>query len=168
MADSSVTSLQNLIDGELSTPQDADRLTVLNPATREPLAEMPLSIDDDVDRAVRSARRGFEVWSKTTPSERAIAMSRIAASVEEHAEELARLEALDAGKPYSNALGDELPIIVDSLRFFGGACRVMSGQAAGEYVEGHTSMIRREPIGVVAAITPWNYPLWQAVWKVGP
>jgi betaine-aldehyde dehydrogenase len=168
MHDPKIKRLQNLIDGELSTPENAEQLTIVNPANRETLAEMPLSHGDDVDKAVQSARRGFEKWSKTTPAERANSLARIAASVEEHAEELARLEALDAGKPYSTALEDELPMIVDSLRFFGGACRTMSGQAAGEYVEGHTSIIRREPVGVVAAITPWNYPLWQAAWKVGP
>jgi betaine-aldehyde dehydrogenase len=168
MSEPSSEHLQNLIGGELVAPATEDFLEVLNPANRDKLAELPLSGKADVDAAVKSAREGFEVWSKTIPGERALALNRLADAMESEVDEFARLEALDAGKPYRNAREDELPLIIDSLRFFGGACRLLEGRAAAEYVAGHTSMIRREPIGVVAAITPWNYPLWQAVWKVGP
>jgi betaine-aldehyde dehydrogenase len=168
MTESSLIELQNLIAGEFLAPNGTGRFDVINPATLEKLAEMPASSPEDVDKAVRSARDGFEGWSKTTPAERAAALTGLAAAVEENNEEFARLEAQNVGKPYANALEDEVPIIVDSLRFFAGAGRMLPGQAAGEYVADHTSIIRREPIGVVAAITPWNYPLWQAVWKIAP
>jgi len=163
-----VTKLQNFIDGEPADPADGATETVLNPATAEPLAEAPLSSAEDVDRAVKAAHRAFESWGVTTPKDRSLALLKLADLVEEHAEELADLESADAGKPRAAFLEDEIPAAADNLRFFASAARNMEGRAAGEYMEGYTSMIRREPIGVVGQITPWNYPLLMAVWKVGP
>ena len=163
-----VTKLQNFIDGEPADAADGATETVVNPATAEPLAEAPLSSAEDVDRAVKAAERAFQSWGVTTPKDRSLAMLKLADLVEEHAEELADIESADAGKPRAAFLEDEIPAAADNLRFFASACRNMEGKAAGEYLEGYTSMIRREPIGVVGQITPWNYPLLMAVWKIGP
>ncbi len=157
-----VTKLQNFIDGEPADAADGATETVVNPATAEPLAEAPLSSAEDVDRAVKAAGRAFQSWGVTTPKDRSLAMLKLADLVEEHAEELADIESADAGKPRAAFLEDEIPAAADNLRFFASACRNMEGKAAGEYLEGYTSMIRREPIGVVGQITPWNYPLLMA------
>jgi betaine-aldehyde dehydrogenase len=121
-----------------------------------------------VDRAVKAARRAFESWSQTTPARRAEALLALAALVEEHGAEIARAEALNAGKPLAAVESDEIPVMVDNLRFFAGAARCLEGRAAGEYMEGYTSYVRREAVGVVGQITPWNYPLMMAIWKMGP
>jgi betaine-aldehyde dehydrogenase len=168
MATATTTKLRNFIDGEQVDSADGATEPILNPATGEPIAEAPLSTEEDVNRAVAAAKAAFPGWSATTPGERALALLRIADAIEEHADELADLEAADAGKPRSAFLDDEVPFMVDNLRFFAGAARCMEGKAAGEYVEGYTSMIRREPVGVVGQITPWNYPLLMAIWKIGP
>ena len=141
---------------------------VVNPATGEVIAAAPLSTKADVDAAVAAAKGAFEGWAATPPGERARALLRIADLIEERGEEIADLEAADAGKPRSAVLEDEIPVMADNLRFFAGAARCMEGRAAGEYMEGHTSFIRREPVGVVGQITPWNYPLMMAIWKIGP
>ena len=117
---------------------------------------------------MRAARRAFAGWSGATPAERSGALLALAGLVEEHAEELARLEALNAGKPLAAVADDELPVMADNLRFFAGAARCLEGRAAGEYMEGHTSFVRREAVGVVGQITPWNYPLMMAIWKIAP
>ncbi len=143
-------------------------LNVLNPATGESIAEVPVATADAVDHAVATARGAFGTWSNTTPAERQEALLKLADSVEAHADELAELESRNAGKPLSAVKADELPAAVDNLRFFAGASRCMEGKAAGEYLEGYTSMIRREPVGVVGQIAPWNYPLLMAIWKIGP
>ena len=161
-----LSSLTNFIAGEPSGTGDHE--PVLNPATGEPIAEAPLSSPDDVDRAVAAARAAFPVWASKTPGERAEAILGLANALEERAEELAQLEATNAGKPINAFREDELPFMVDNLRFFAGAGRVLEGRAAGEYLEGHTSIIRREPVGVIGQIAPWNYPLMMAVWKIGP
>ena len=168
MATATKTKLQNFIDGDFADPADGATEEVLDPSTGEAIAEAPLSTREDVDRAVGAARRAFDTWSVTTPGERAQALLLLADVVEEHAEELSDLESADAGKPRGAFLEDEIPAGVDQLRFFAGAARCMEGKAAGEYVEGYTSMIRREPVGVVGQITPWNYPLMMAIWKIGP
>ena len=162
------TKLQNFIDGEFVDPADGQTEPVLNPATAEQMAEAPLSSEEDVNRAVEAAKRAFETWGNTTPGERALALLKLADRIEEHADELADLESANAGKPRQAFLDDEIPAAADQLRFFAGAARNMEGKAAGEYLEGYTSMIRREPIGVVGQITPWNYPLMMAIWKIGP
>jgi betaine-aldehyde dehydrogenase len=160
--------LQNFIDGAFVDPVEGRTEPVLNPATEEPIAEMPASTAADVERAVAAAKRAFPGWAATTPGERATALLRLADRIEEHADELADLEAANAGKPRAAFLEDEIPFMADNLRFFAGAGRVLEGRSAGEYLEGHTSIIGREPVGVVAQITPWNYPLMMAAWKIGP
>jgi betaine-aldehyde dehydrogenase len=168
MATMTKTKLQNFIDGEFVDAADGATEEVTNPANGEAIAEMPLSNEEDVNRAVGAAKRAFVEWSVTPPGERATALLKLADLLEENAEQLADLEAADAGKPRSAFLEDEMPFICDNLRFFAGAARLPEGQASGEYLAGHTSIIRREPVGPVGQITPWNYPLMMAIWKIGP
>src|ERR687897_3158056 len=168
MATASRTKLQNFIDGESVDAAEGATEEVTNPANGEVIAEMPLSGEEDVNRAVAAAKGAFDGWGTTTPAERATAMLKLADLLDEHAEELSDLEAADAGKPRSAFLEDEMPAVTDTLRFFAGAGRVPEGQASGEYVSGRTSIIRREPAGVVGQIAPWNYPLMMAAWKIGP
>ena len=160
-------TLSNFIDGE-PVASEAETEPVLNPATGEELARAPRSTPEDVDRAVRAARGAFDGWSKTTPAQRSEALLAIANVLEEHGEEIARLEALNAGKPIEAVKNDEIPVMLDNLRFFAGAARTLEGRAAGEYMEGYTSFTRREPVGVIGQVTPWNYPLMMAIWKFGP
>jgi betaine-aldehyde dehydrogenase len=161
-------TLRNFVDGESVDPLEGRSEPILNPATGEQIASAPLSDAADVDRAVQAARRAFDGWANATPAERSHALLKIADAVEQHGDELAELEALDAGKPIEAVKADEIPVIVDNQRFFAGAARILEGTAAGEYMADHTSMIRREPIGVVGQIAPWNYPLMMAGWKIGP
>ena len=168
MATATLTKLQNFINGELVDPADGATEEVVNPATGEPIAEAPLSTEEDVDRAVKAARSAFGEWSTKPPMERSAALLKIADLIEERADEITDLESADAGKPRNAVLEDEVPVMADNLRFFAGAARCLEGRAAGEYMEGHTSFIRREAIGVIGQITPWNYPLMMAIWKIGP
>jgi betaine-aldehyde dehydrogenase len=168
MATTTRTKLQNFIDGEFVDSVDGATEDVLNPANGEVIAEMPLSNEEDVNRAVAAAKRAFGEWSVTPPGERASALLKLADLIEEHADELSDLEAADAGKPRQAFHDDEIPFMCDNLRFFGGAARVPDGQASGEYLSTHSSIIRREPVGPVGQITPWNYPLMMAIWKIGP
>ncbi len=168
MATISKTKLRNFINGDFVDAASGEAEEVTNPANGEVIADMPLSSEEDVNRAVGAAKAAFPAWATTTPSERAGAMLKLADLLDEHAEELADLEAADAGKPRNAFLEDEMPAVSDTLRFFAGAARVPEGQASGEYVSGRTSLIRREPTGVVGQITPWNYPLMMAAWKIGP
>ena len=161
-------TLRNFVAGEFVDPAGGETEPVLNPATGEVIGHAPLSSAEDVDRAVRAARDAFDGWSTTTPAERSLALLKLANKLEEHTEELSELEADNAGKPIAAFRDDEVPFMVDNLRFFAGAARQLEGRSAGEYAGGYTSMIRREPIGVVGQITPWNYPLMMAVWKIGP
>ncbi len=160
-------TLRNFIDGESAT-WDGEDEAILNPATGQELSRAPLSSAAEVDRAVRAAQRAFPGWSGATPAERSGALLALAGVIEENADELARLEALNAGKPLAAVTNDELPVMADNLRFFAGAARCLEGRAAGEYMQGHTSFVRREAVGVVGQITPWNYPLMMAIWKIGP
>jgi aminobutyraldehyde dehydrogenase len=141
---------------------------VLNPATGEVLAAVPEATPGQIDRAARAAARAFESWSETTPMERSRMLLKLADAVESRAEAFARVESRNCGKPYARALGDEIPAIADCFRFFAGAARCMTGTVANEYLAGHTSMIRRDPVGVVGSIAPWNYPLMMAAWKTAP
>jgi betaine-aldehyde dehydrogenase len=168
MATVTRTKLQNFIDGSFTDSASGETEEIVNPATGEAIAEAPLSGAEDVDRAVAAARRAFDGWAATTPGERADMLLALADAVEQHAEEIADLEAADAGKPRKAFREDEIPFMTDNLRFFAGAGRNLEGKASGEYVQGRTSLIRREPLGVVGQITPWNYPLMMAVWKIGP
>jgi betaine-aldehyde dehydrogenase len=161
--------LQNFIDGEFVVAADGATDSVVNPATGEEIAQVASSTQADVDRAVTAARAAFDAgWSTATPGERSLALLKIADAIEERADEIAQLEAANAGKPINAFRDDEIPFMVDNLRFFAGAARNLEGKAAGEYVEGYTSWIRREPVGVIGQIAPWNYPLMMAVWKIGP
>ena len=168
MATATKTKLQNFIDGQFVDAADGATEEVTNPANGEVIAEMQLSGEEDVDRAVKAAKRAFPGWAATTPGERAAAILKLADLLEEHAEELADLEAADAGKPRGAFFEDEMPFLCDNLRFFAGAGRMLEGKSAGEYIENRTSFVRREPVGVVGQIAPWNYPLMMAIWKIGP
>jgi betaine-aldehyde dehydrogenase len=168
MATVEKTKLRNFIGGEAVDPVEGGSEDVVNPATGEAIASAPLSTKPDVDAAVAAAKAAFPGWAATPPGERARALLRMADLIEERGEEIADLESADAGKPRAAVVEDEIPVMADQLRFFAGAARTMEGRAAGEYMEGRTSFIRREPIGVVGQITPWNYPLMMAIWKIGP
>ncbi|MGH3147071.1 MAG: aldehyde dehydrogenase family protein, partial [Rubrobacter sp.] len=146
------------VGGEFVEGTDGEWREVLNPATGEVIAEVPEGSGEDVDAAVGAARRAFGGWFDTTPAERSRMLHRLADAIEENAEELAQTESRNVGKPISSAR-EELPYIVDNLRFFAGVGRHIEGKSAGEYLRGYTSMIRREPVGVVGQIAPWNYPL---------
>ncbi len=158
---------QLLINGEFVAGTETPE-TILNPRTGETILDLPEASADQIDAAVHGAAEAFHGWSRTTPSERSAALLRIAARIEAEAEALGKLEALNCGKPINAAIGDEIPAIVDCYRFFAGAVRTMNGPVAGEYLPGHTSMIRRDPVGVVASIAPWNYPLMMMAWKLAP
>ncbi len=158
----------NFVNGEWVAPADGATEAVVNPATGEDLARAPLSSAADVDAAVHAAREAFPGWSTTTPGERAHAILKFADALEARGDEFAELESLNAGKPIQAFKDDEIPAMVDHLRFFAGASRVLEGKSAGEYLEGYTSIIRREPIGVIGQIAPWNYPMMMAIWKIGP
>ncbi len=162
-----VSKHQNLIGGEWVDASSGETMEVLNPATGETIAEVPLASAEDVDRAVQAAKKALVEWLETTPGERAELLLKLADAIEEHADELAELESQNVGKPLSYGK-IELPVCVDNIRFFAGAARVLEGKAAGEYMRGYTSWLRREPIGVVGGIAPWNYPLMMAVWKLAP
>jgi betaine-aldehyde dehydrogenase len=164
---STLGTLSNFIAGTRA-PSDGETEAILNPATGEELARAHNSTPADIDRAVRAARAAFESWSQTTPAQRAAALLALADAIEEHGAEIARLEALNAGKPLAAVTNDELPAMADNLRFFAGAARCLEGRAAGEYMEGYTSFTRREAVGVIGQITPWNYPLMMAIWKIAP
>ncbi|HEX4690674.1 MAG TPA: gamma-aminobutyraldehyde dehydrogenase [Solirubrobacteraceae bacterium] len=161
-------TFKNFIDGESVDSAGGGTDAVVNPATGETFAQAPASGAEDVERAVGAARAAFDGWSNTTPGERALALLKIADAIEARGDEIARLEAINAGKPVEAVKSDEIPAMVDNLRFFAGAARNMEGKAAGEYLEGYTSFVRREAVGVVGQIAPWNYPLMMAIWKIGP
>jgi betaine-aldehyde dehydrogenase len=162
-------TFKNFIDGESVDAAEGRTDAVLNPATGEEIAQAASSTQEDVERAVKAARAAFDGgWSTSTPAERSLAILKLADALEERADEIAELESANAGKPIEAFKADEVPALVDNLRFFAGAARCMEGKAAGEYLEGYTSMIRREPVGVIGQIAPWNYPIMMAVWKIGP
>lgn len=156
-----------LIDGSFEAGTEMTE-TVLNPRTGETILKMPEASPDQIDRAVAAARTAFPAWSRTTPSERSTILLAIADAVEASLEELAQLEALNCGKPINEVRNEEVPAVADCFRYFAGAVRNMHGPVAGEYLEGHTSMIRRDAIGVVASIAPWNYPMMMMAWKLAP
>ena len=158
----------NLVDGEVVPAADGATYDIVDPTTGKVYAQAPLSRAEDVDRAVKAADRAFESWRDTTPAERQQALMKLNAAVEEHADEIVAVESKDTGKPLGLTSSEEIPQVVDALTFFAGAARVLEGRAAGEYMAGHTSFIRREPIGVVGQVTPWNYPLLMGIWKIAP
>jgi betaine-aldehyde dehydrogenase len=158
----------NFIDGAPTDAASGRRSVVTSPGDGRQIATVPDSGADDVDRAVAAAQRAFATWSQTTPRQRQAALLALADVLQAHDDELAELEALDAGKPISVVRPEELEHGIDNLRFFAGAARLLEGRAAGEYMAGRTSWIRREPVGVVGGIAPWNYPILMALWKLGP
>jgi 1-pyrroline dehydrogenase len=162
-----VQTHQQFIGGQWVDSASGKTLDVVNPANGQVIAKVPASGKEDVDRAVEAAATAFETWQGTTPQERSTALLKLADAIDANADELARLESSHAGKPLNVAAVD-IPVVADNLRFFAGAARNMEGKAVNEYVAGRTSFIRREPVGVVASIAPWNYPLMMAGWKIGP
>jgi aminobutyraldehyde dehydrogenase len=162
-----VSHHKNFVGGEWVDSLDGGTMEVLNPATGETIAEVPRSTAEDVGRAVEAAKKALPEWLETTPAERQELLLKLADLIDENTEELAKLESTNVGKPLSYAR-DEMPVCADNIRYFAGAARVLEGKSAGEYMRGYTSFLRREPIGVVAGIAPWNYPLMMAVWKFAP
>jgi betaine-aldehyde dehydrogenase len=161
-------TLKNFVNGAYSEAKGSGALPLIDPATEEVYAHAPISDATDIDSAYRAAEAAFESWGDTTPGERQLALFRIADEIEKRADEFADLESQDTGKPRASLVEDEIMVSVDQIRFFAGAARNLEGKGAGEYMKDHTSMVRREPIGVVGQVTPWNYPLNMAVWKFAP
>ncbi len=161
-------TLQNLINGEFVDSADGRTAGIVNPSTEEEFASAPVSGSEDVDRAMSAASKAFETWRDSTPADRQLALLKLADAMEKRADEFVAVESENTGKPLGFTKTEELPPAIDQVRFFAGAARVLEGRSAGEYLAGHTSYVRREPIGVVAQVTPWNYPLMMAIWKVAP
>ena len=161
-------SLRNFVNGDYVEPESDTTSDIVSPVTARVVATAPVSSAGDVDRAYAAASAAFEVWGDTTPSERQQALLKFADAVEARADEFVHLEAENTGKPYALTASEEVPPMVDEIRFFAGAARVLEGRSAGEYMRGHTSWIRREPIGVIGQVTPWNYPMMMAIWKIAP
>ncbi|NEA33205.1 gamma-aminobutyraldehyde dehydrogenase [Streptomyces sp. SID13031] len=161
-------TLSNLVDGKPAGALGGATYDVIDPTTGEVYAQAPKSGAEDVDQAMKAADRAFETWRDTTPAERQRMLLKIADALEQRSDEFTRVESENTGKPLALTASEELPPCVDQLRFFAGAARVLEGRSAGEYLAGHTSWIRREPIGVVGQVTPWNYPLMMAIWKIAP
>ena len=160
--------LKNFINGSHVAAKSGETLDIVNPANGEVYATSPVSNQSDVDAAYKAADKAFETWSQTTPSERQLALFRIADALEARAEEMADVESKNTGKPRSTLVEYEVLVSVDQIRFFAGAARNLEGRATAEYAKDHTSSIRREPIGVIGQVTPWNYPLNMATWKFAP
>lgn len=160
--------LQNFIGGRYVAVSGQGRMPLIDPVTEQSYGELPVSDTSDVDAAYTAAAAAFPIWRDTTPADRQLALFRIADAMQARAEEFADLESKDTGKPRATLVDDEIVQSIDQLRFFAGAARSLEGRAAGEYLAGHTSFVRREPIGVIGQVTPWNYPLNMAVWKIAP
>lgn len=160
--------LRNFVNGRHTEPRGEGRFDLIDPATEQVYAQSAVSTAADVDEAYAAAAAAFEVWGESTPAERQLALFRIADAMEARAEEFADAESQDTGKPRARLVDDEILVSVDQIRFFAGAARNLEGRSAGEYMKDHTSFIRREPIGVIGQVTPWNYPLNMAVWKFAP
>jgi betaine-aldehyde dehydrogenase len=163
-----VDDLRNFIGGQETDFAYDKRLDVINPSTGEVFTTAPVSTEAEVTAAFAAASDAFEGWRDKTPSERSLALLRIADTLEAHAEQLVEAESLNTGKPIGLTMSEEIPPMIDQIRFFAGAARMLEGRSAGEYLSGFTSFIRREPVGVCAAVTPWNYPMMMAVWKWAP
>lgn len=161
-------TLSNFINGEHKPAASGETTDVVNPSTGQVYATAPRSGEADVDAAMRAAANAFEEWRDSTPSERSRALLRIADAIEARAEEIVAVESENTGKPIALTMSEEIPPMCDQIRFFASAARILEGRSTGEYMRGHTSMIRREAIGVVAQVAPWNYPMMMAVWKFAP
>ncbi|WP_148574499.1 gamma-aminobutyraldehyde dehydrogenase [Nocardioides caldifontis] len=161
-------NFRNVVNGELVDAASGETYDVINPATGQVYATAPASSAEDVDRAMKAAQAAFESWGETTPAERQVALLKMADALEKRSAEFVKAECENTGKPIHLTEEEELPPSVDELRFFAGAARLLEGKSAGEYLKDHTSFVRREPIGVVGQVTPWNYPLMMAIWKIAP
>jgi betaine-aldehyde dehydrogenase len=160
--------LASFVSGERVPAASGQASDVVDPSTGEAYARAPVSGPADVDTALRAAAAAQEGWRDTTPAQRSLALLKLADAIEARGEEIVAAECRNTGKPVALTMAEELPPMVDEIRFFAGAARILQGSAAGEYLAGHTSMIRREPVGVCAQVTPWNYPMMMAVWKFAP
>ena len=160
--------LRNFVGGDYVESTSEERMDIVDPSTGSVVASSPVSNAEDVDRAYSAASTAFETWGSTTPAERQMALLKFADALEANQDELIRLEAENTGKPHALTRSEDMPMMLDHLRFFAGAARVLEGKSAGEYMKGFESWVRREPIGVVGQVTPWNYPLMMAVWKIAP
>jgi betaine-aldehyde dehydrogenase len=160
-------TLQNFIGGKF-VDSEGETLDLINPSTGEVFAQAPISTPTEIDAAFKAAADAFPGWRDATPSQRSLALLGIADSISANAERLVEIESENTGKPFELTMSEEIPPSIDQIRFFAGAARILEGRSAGEYMAGHTSMIRREPIGVCAAVTPWNYPFMMAIWKWAP
>ncbi len=163
-----MSTVQNFINGRYVDSRDGRTTDVIDPSTGQAFSQAALSAQADVDDAMSAAAKAFESWSQTTPSERSLALYRIADAIEARAEEIVAREVQNTGKPVALTMSEEIPPMVDQLRFFAGAARMLEGKATAEYMSNMTSMIRREPVGVCAQVAPWNYPMMMAVWKFAP
>ena len=163
-----MTALQNFVNGQFADATSDAVSDVVDPSTGETYATSPVSGSADVDEALSAAAAAFETWRDATPGERSLALLRFADAIEARADDLVEAESRNTGKPVAMTRTDEVPPLADELRFFAGAARAGEGRSAGEYLAGHTSMVRREPVGVCAQVTPWNYPMMMAVWKFAP
>jgi betaine-aldehyde dehydrogenase len=166
--DTATIELRNFVNGQQVAAQDGRTSAVVDPSTGEAYLRAPVSGPADVDAALAAAAAAFETWRDSTPAERSLALLRFADAIEARTEDLVEAESRNTGKPVAMTRTDEVPPLADELRFFAGAARAGEGRSAGEYLRGHTSMIRREPVGVCAQVTPWNYPMMMAVWKLAP
>jgi betaine-aldehyde dehydrogenase len=167
-ATTGTTGLSNFVGGRYVATEDGGTAMLVDPSTGEEYLASPVSGAKDIDAAMGAAEAAFPEWRDATPSQRSLALFRIADALEARADDLVRVECANTGKPVAVTLSEEIPPLVDQVRFFAGAARHLEGKSAGEYMKDHTSFVRREPIGVCAAVTPWNYPLMMAVWKWAP
>jgi betaine-aldehyde dehydrogenase len=163
-----IRELRNFVNGQYVDSDASEQLDIINPATEEVYARTPVSTEADVAAAYGAASTAFETWGQTTPGERQLALLRFADALAARSEEIADVESENTGKPRAGLVGDEVEVMIDQVRFFAGAARVLEGKSAGEYMKDHTSFVRREPIGVIGQVTPWNYPMMMAIWKFAP
>jgi len=161
-------TFKNVINGELVDSVSGETYDIVDPTTGGVYAQAPMSGAEDVDRAYAAAATAFESWGQTTPQDRGNALLRIAQAIEDRIEEINAVECKDTGKPLGLTMSEEMPYASDHFKFFAGAARLLEGRSAGEYMADHTSWVRREPIGVVGQVTPWNYPLMMMIWKIAP
>src|SRR5680860_1001316 len=160
------TTFHNIVNGERVAAASGETYDVIDPTAGEVYARAPMSRAEDLDRAYAAADSAFEAWGSTTPQERATALLKIADAIDARADDIVQVEVKDTGKPIGLTASEELPPSSDHFRFFAGAARVLEGRSAGEYLADHTSWVRREPIGVIGQVTPWNYPLMMMIWKI--
>jgi betaine-aldehyde dehydrogenase len=160
-----MTTVQNFIDGKLVDSVNGQTMPLVDPSTGEQYGTAPVSDEQDIDNAYAAADKAFSEWKRTTPSHRQKALLDFADEVQKAADALVEAEGRNTGKPNHVTMAEEIPPMIDQIRFFAGAARVLEGKSAGEYMEGHTSWIRREPVGVVGQVAPWNYPMMMAIWK---